>query len=126
MPWSLETFRSLMGRPTSEVWVAERGGQVVGFYVLWCVADQAEIANIAVAPSSRGEGLGGKLLDHALCLAEGRGAESVFLEVRASNEAARALYVSRGFEKIGIRKAYYDRPREDAQLMVRHLHRRRA
>ena len=121
-PWSARTFRTLLGRPGAELWVAEHAtGGVVGYYVLWCIQDQGELANIAVEERYRGQRIGAMLLDHALEVAAGRGVESVYLEVRVSNEAARAMYESRGFEQIGVRRNYYDRPREDACVLMTRL-----
>ena len=121
-PWSARTFRTLLGRPGAELWVAEHAtGGVVGYYVLWCIQDQGELANIAVEERYRGQRIGAMLLDHALEVAAGRGVESVYLEVRVSNAAARAMYESRGFEQIGVRRNYYDRPREDACVLMTRL-----
>lgn len=121
-PWSSRTFKTLLSRSGAELWVAERVGEgVIGYYVLWCIQDQGELANIAVEERFRGHHIGSLLLDHALDVARRRGVESVYLEVRVSNEGARALYASRGFEQIGVRKAYYDRPREDARVLMKRL-----
>lgn len=121
-PWSARTFRTLLGRPGAELWVAEHEtGGVVGYYVLWCIQDQGELANIAVEARYRGQRIGAMLLDHALETAASRGVESVYLEVRVSNDAARQMYESRGFEQIGVRRNYYDRPREDACVLMTRL-----
>jgi ribosomal-protein-alanine N-acetyltransferase len=118
-PWNARTFRTLLGRPGAELWVAEHASSgVIGYYVLWCIQDQGELANIAVEAGFRGQRIGSMLLDHALEVAASRGVESVYLEVRVSNATARAMYESRGFEQIGTRKNYYDRPREDACVLV--------
>ncbi|MFQ5537027.1 MAG: ribosomal protein S18-alanine N-acetyltransferase [Gemmatimonadota bacterium] len=126
-PWRADTFLSLLDRPGAELWVLEMGGEappdpeIVGYAVVWCVLDQAEIANIAVAPGHRGSGLGAALLEHMLEVARGRGAETVYLEVRVSNQAARRLYRRFGFEEAGVRRDYYDHPREDALVLRRKL-----
>jgi ribosomal-protein-alanine N-acetyltransferase len=121
-PWQAETFTSLLDRDGVELVVmADEGGEVVGYAVLWCILDQGELANIAIVPGRRGEGLGARLLGHVLDLARARGVERVFLEVRASNEAAAALYARFGFEEVGRRRDYYERPREDARVLVAHL-----
>lgn len=122
-PWSAGTFRNLLHRDGAELWVAIEGQHegLVGYYVLWCVEDQAELANIAVDESARGRRIGSLLLDHALDLARSRGAESMYLEVRVSNATAAAMYEARGFEQIGVRRDYYDRPREDARVLMKRL-----
>ena len=96
-------------------------GGVVGYVVAWLVVDEAEVANIAVASEARGLGVGARLLDDALDAARRHGATTVYLEVRDSNAAARALYASRGFQQIGRRRHYYRKPVEDALVMRREL-----
>jgi len=118
-PWTADSFAYLLGRDGCEVWVlddAEAG--VVGYAVLWCVLDQGELANFAVAPGLRRSGLGARLLERMLEVARERGVERVYLEVRVSNEAAIGLYRSFGFTELGRRKKYYDKPVEDALLMA--------
>ena len=91
---------------------------VVGYAILWCILDQGELANIAIVPARRGEGLGKALLVQVLDVARARGVQQLFLEVRASNEAAINLYLRQGFEEVGVRKNYYGRPPEDAKVML--------
>ena len=118
-PWQAETFEGLVGRSTVEILVLEDEVHgVVGYAVLWCVVDQGELANVAVASERRGEGLGRYLVDQVLQVARRRGLEKVFLEVRASNDTAARLYESFGFSEVGVRRDYYDHPREDARIMV--------
>jgi ribosomal-protein-alanine N-acetyltransferase len=116
-PWTAATFRRLLDRPGAELWVVEERGRVVAYAVLWCILDQGELANIAVEPGARGQGIGGRLLDHLVDVARERGVHRLFLEVRESNEAAHRLYDSRGFRRIGTRRDYYDKPREDARVL---------
>jgi ribosomal-protein-alanine N-acetyltransferase len=97
---------------------------VVGYVVAWLVADEAEVANLAVAPEWRGRGVGAALLDAALNEARKGGAHVAHLEVRDSNVAARALYGSRGFMPVGRRRRYYQAPVEDAVLLRCDLRRR--
>ena len=78
-------------------------------------ADEGEILRIAVNKKIRKAGLGRKLLTATIDEMKKSGANEIFLEVRASNESAIALYKSVGFEQIGIRKGYYDN-KEDAIL----------
>lgn len=121
-PWTADSFAYLLSRDGCEVWVlddAEAG--VVGYAVLWCVQDQGELANFAVAPALRRSGLGARLLERMLEVARERGVERVYLEVRVSNEAAIRLYRSFGFTEVGRRRQYYDKPVEDALLMAADL-----
>ena len=80
-------------------------------------ADEAELHSIAVHPARRREGLGRRLLEDFLGLARAEGAHSVWLEVRASNEAALRLYHQAGFATTGRRPRYYA-DGEDALLLV--------
>jgi ribosomal-protein-alanine N-acetyltransferase len=123
-PWSRAAFVSLVGNPAVYFIVAELtpsplGVGVAGYLIAWFVLDEAEIANVAVSSALRGHGVGGRLLDVALAEARHRGVERTFLEVRASNTAAQALYASRGFAAIGRRRNYYLHPVEDALVLRR-------
>lgn len=121
-PWRPGTFRSLLENPTAEMWVAEGpAGVVVGYFVLWCIQDQGELANIAVAPGHRQRGLGSRLLDRAVERARDRGVERLFLEVRISNSVAAEMYERRGFHEVGRRRDYYEKPREDARVLMKKL-----
>lgn len=118
-PWSEASFRSTIANPQVLAHVVEREGAVVGYSIAWMVSDEAELANLAIAGGVRQAGLGGRLLDHLLGAIAARGGAAVYLEVRDSNVAARALYASRGFVVTGRRAAYYRSPDEDAVLMRR-------
>ena len=123
-PWSRQSFAQLIDGPAHFV-VAERpfAGQrvVAGYVVAWVVVEQAEIANIAVAPSARRLGVGALLLDDAIAALAARGARAIFLEVRRSNEPAQGLYGSRGFREVGCRRGYYRNPVEDALILRRDI-----
>ncbi len=120
LPWSEATFRSLMDREPWALLVLETpSGEVAGYAVLGCVADQGELANIAVRMQDRGRGWGAHLLDGVLEEARRRGVQQLYLEVRRSNAAAGALYRSRGFQEVGVRRDYYEAPREDARVLVK-------
>jgi ribosomal-protein-alanine N-acetyltransferase len=120
-PWSVAAFRDVLANTRAWFQCARdaAGGAVVGYVVAWFVADEGEIANLAVADAARRCGVGAALLDAALAEADVRGARTMYLEVRDSNHGARALYASRAFEEVGRRKAYYRRPVEDAIILRR-------
>ena len=101
-----------------ETWIAsDEAGAVQGFLVSRQVADQEfELLNMAIAPSWRRRGCAKDLLRRVLELHRG----SWFLEVRASNMAAQALYEQAGFKRCGRRREYYDSPMEDAIEMSKH------
>jgi ribosomal-protein-alanine N-acetyltransferase len=120
-PWSEASFRQAVDSPGVFFQVATEGagGAVVGYVVAWFVAGEGEIANVAVAQSARGRGIGGLLLDAAIGAAGDHGAEALYLDVRESNARARLLYDSRGFVEVGRRRRYYRRPPEDAIVLRR-------
>ncbi len=121
-PWSRDSFATLARNADVFFLVADAGGAPgasapVGYLVAWYVLDEGEVANIAVAPTARGTGVGARLLDAALAEGRRRGVGHMFLEVRESNAVARRLYASRGFLELGRRKRYYREPVEDALVL---------
>lgn len=103
--------------------VAEVGGEKLGYAVMMQGVDDAELLDIGIAKPYQRQGWGRKLLDAMLAVARELGRQRMMLEVRASNEAAIALYRSLGFAKMGLRRNYYpaQHGREDAVLMERTL-----
>ena len=116
-PWRRDGFRDLVLAGTATVVVAEHDGGVVGFAVSYGAADEAEIANVAVASTARRQGIGSVLVAWLIERARASGAAVVFLEVRDSNAAGRALYARFGFAEVSRRRAYYRKPCEDAVVM---------
>jgi len=124
-PWSLRSFERLLRRQEALFEVAVRASadprsleeEVVGFCVGYVVVDEAELANVAVSAEARREGVGRRLVQHVIATVRNRGARELFLEVRISNSAARALYAELGFAEVGRRTRYYDRPVEDALIL---------
>ena len=115
-PWSANDFTECV---TSGVpfLVAERRGVVAGYIVAHCAADEGEILNLGVAAAHRRQGIGRALVARALQELAGRGVGTVYLEVRASNAAARQLYEVLGFGEVARRSRYYRRPVEDAVVL---------
>jgi ribosomal-protein-alanine N-acetyltransferase len=89
---------------------------ILGFLVALHLSPEWELENVVVAPSSRRQGIGKQLLHALLATARETNSQSLFLEVRESNGAARSLYEKTGFAQSGRRKAYYKDPAEDAVL----------
>ena len=116
-PWSSTAFRSALAEERINFHVAIRDEVVVGYAISWCVVDEAELANLAVIPTMRGQRIGAALLDRAMADAREAGCVVMHLEVRESNAAARRLYESRGFAMVGRRKRYYREPIEDALIL---------
>ncbi len=91
--------------------------QIVGYTGMWIILDEAHVTTIAVDPECRRQRIGERLLVALLDEAMRRGARWVTLEVRKSNDGAKALYRKYGFKDIGVRKGYYSDNREDAIVM---------
>jgi ribosomal-protein-alanine N-acetyltransferase len=98
--------------------VAVMAEAVTGFVVVSAVAGVAELESVAVKAPLRGQGIGKALCRSAMAWARELGATTMEMEVRASNEAARAVYRSLGFVEQGRRARYYRDPEEDAVLMM--------
>jgi ribosomal-protein-alanine N-acetyltransferase len=123
LPWTQEMFENELARGNlSEVLIARLADAgspppLAGYICVWVVGDELHINNVAVDPRFRRRGVAAALLRTALEHGRSRGARRAFLEVRASNAAAQALYRGFGFEVEGIRKRYYTHPVEDAVVM---------
>lgn len=120
LPWPETSYRyELQGNTASRSFVAEAGEQeVVAMIVSWLILDELHIATIATSPTHRRRGIGSQILIAALKDAQAAGARRAFLEVRAGNEAAQAMYRKFGFVSAGRRPAYYRDNGEDAILMT--------
>jgi len=125
LPWTAEMFENELAQGevaqnlVARLAQGETSSPVVGYVCAWVVAEELHINNLAVGPRWRRRGIAGALLEAVLERGRARGARCAFLEVRASNLGAQALYRRHGFEAAGIRKRYYDRPIEDAVIMRR-------
>ena len=103
--------------PISVSFVLEEGGRLLGYIMLYSVADEGHILNLAIDPARRREGHGSRLISHATYHSRKRGVSHFFLEVRESNHSAQGLYRKLGFKAIGRRKKYYTETKEDALVM---------
>jgi len=115
-PWSANDFTECVSTGVPFL-VAERRGVVAGYVVAHSAADEGEILNLGVAAAHRRHGIGRELVERALAELTARGVRTVYLEVRASNAAARRLYEALGFAEVGRRTRYYRRPVEDAVVL---------
>lgn len=119
VPWSLDSLTGELSNPLAVCYTASLHGILVGYAGMHHVLDEGHITNIAVTAARRKQGVASALLRALLRYAEENGLRLVTLEVRASNEAAIALYRSHRFEPVGVRKGYYRGPAEDAVIMTR-------
>ena len=115
--WSAGAFARALRDPLC--FFLPTGGDLNGFALGRVVLDEAELMTLVVARSRRGRGRGRALLSLFEAEARRRGAAAAFLEVRADNDAARALYVAAGWAQVGLRPGYYDGI--DAALMRKPL-----
>lgn len=117
MPWHRESFLEMIENPHACYLVALMGDQVVASCGLREILGEGEITNVVTAPDFRGRGIGKSLLACLLKEGEKRGILAYTLEVRCSNEPAIRLYKSLGFAEEGVRRNFYERPKEDALIM---------
>ena len=120
-PWSKDLFVKEYHSRFSKVFLAQaphvEKQRILGYICLWFVFDEVHILNLACHPHFRRQNVATALLEHCLYLLCDSRTKKVFLEVRESNHAARALYAKFGFKPIGLRKGYYTDTREDAIVM---------
>lgn len=121
--WSPASYRAELADTRNRYYVAAEGpaGELLGWAGVLVVGETAEIMTVGVVPTARRAGTGRRMLDVLLAEAVRRGAREAFLEVRADNDAARAMYRSAGFDEVGLRRGYYAGGRIDAVTMRRAL-----
>ncbi len=118
-PWPAYAFeQELRGNRLAHYLVARAGDHVVGFAGTWLMVDDSHITTFGIHPDWRRRGIGRRLLLALAELSITIGARRMTLEVRASNDAAQALYQSFGFEVVGQRPRYYTDDGEDALVMT--------
>ena len=108
IPWTETGFFTFLIRDDALFLVAEEDGEILGYLGILISFDESEITNVCVAEKARRRGIGRALME-----------ELFRLDVRIGNTPARNLYESLGFVQDGMRKGYYDLPKEDAVLMSR-------
>lgn len=119
-PWSRETLVwELENSDVTRVYLLREDGRVVAFCSCWLVFEELHINTVAVDPASRRKGHATALLNHVVSDAAAAGALRATLEVRASNDAAIALYTRLGFHVAATRPRYYTKPEEDALILWR-------
>ena len=116
-PWKEDLFIQALGADGKYLFVDEQNGGLAGYIVFEPVLDEGHITNLVVDKEYRGRGIASGLLNKVLGLAEELSVDSIFLEVRDSNEAAKKLYSKFGFKQVGRRKGYYSSVNEDALIL---------
>lgn len=117
MPWKREDFVDLMKDSSSEYVVIERDGIVVGAAGYSFNGFEGYINNVVIDSKYRGQGLGKALMEGLLSLGREKGVNEFTLEVRVGNIPANRLYESLGFVNEGVRRNFYEKPVEDANVM---------
>lgn len=119
-PWSEQGFLDALRQKDCLYLVAAEEEKILGYCGLYQSFDEADITNVAVLEAERGRGVARAMLTELLREGKSRGIAHFTLEVRVSNAPAIHLYENLGFVSAGIRKNFYDCPREDAMIMWRH------
>ena len=120
-PWSEKSIASELENELSVWLVALDGETVAGYIGSQSVLGESDMMNVAVAPGYRRQGIGEALVKALSRRLAENGNRTLTLEVRASNEPARAMYEKLGFAQVGLRLRYYQKPREDALILRKEL-----
>lgn len=117
-PWSAQGFLDALALSDTVFLVVEEENRILGYIGMYLAVDEGEITNVAVDPNARRRGVGQELLLQIKREAKQRAVGRLVLEVRVSNEGAIALYEKNGFSVAGVRKGFYECPKEDAYIMI--------
>lgn len=117
MPWSAQSFETSLRSKDVLYLTAKADGALAGYCGFFQSFDEADIMNVAVREKFRGQGIAYRMLRELMELGRDRGILRYTLEVRAGNKTAIHLYEKLGFKSVGIRKGFYEKPREDAVIM---------
>lgn len=119
-PWSRGNFVDSLASGYDARVLYAADGQMLGYFVAMAGVDEMHLLNITVAPAHQHRGHARHMIDALVAACRARRAQQLWLEVRESNARARAIYLQRGFEQVGVRRGYYPAPhgrREDAIVM---------
>lgn len=117
LPWSENAIRSELENPLAFWLVAIMDAKVVGYVGSQSVMDEADMMNLAVDTAYRRKGIAKQLVNALISNLKDNSVRSLTLEVRVSNSSAIALYTNMGFEEVGRRPGYYQKPKEDALIL---------
>ena len=116
-PWSVRAIREAVQAETSQAFIAEGTGRLLGFVLARTSGPEAEILDLAVLPTVRRRGIARALLRAVREAVQRLGVEEIYLEVRESNRAAISLYEGEGYRPVGMRHRYYRNPAENALVL---------
>lgn len=117
VPWTLESIEKELENNLAKYILLKSVDKYIGFVGVWIIFDEGHITNIAIHPEYRGFGYSKILMDALIDTCKKNNVNSITLEVRSSNIPAIKLYEKYGFIVEGIRKDYYDKPKEDGFIM---------
>lgn len=120
-PWTLEQIKNTLGADSALILYAEVDQEIVGFLIASEDIEMADIYIVVVAEAFKQHAIGTQLFDYLIAYCQEQGIEAIVLETRKSNIPAIKLYERVGFEKVGLRRAYYSSPIEDAIVMKREV-----
>lgn len=129
-PWDEASIRGELENPLA-LWLvaegvgdrdgADKSGSLLGYVGSQACFEDADILNVCVSPAARRRGIAEALMQELEVQLVPKGVEKITLEVRASNEPAIRLYEKLGYAQVGVRKGYYEKPREDALILQKKL-----
>ena len=121
-PWDEASIHAELDNPLA-LWLAAEDAEqnVLGYVGSQSCFEDADILNVCVAPEARRRGIAEALMLELERRLRPKGVEKITLEVRASNEPALRLYEKLGYTQVGLRKGYYEKPREDALILQKSL-----
>lgn len=120
IPWSLKSFQESLINKNTLYMVAVENEKIIGYAGMYISFEEGDISNMAVASGYRRRGIATKLLLEIIRRAYQKGVTDVTLEVRETNAGAISLYEKLGFQEVGIRKNFYEKPIENALIMWKH------
>lgn len=107
--WSFSTLKEELENENSSYIIGKINNEIIGFAGLKIIFDQVDIMNIVIKKTYRNQGIGTLLLENLILLAKDLNISTLFLEVNEQNKPAIHLYEKLGFERLGIRKKYYNK-----------------
>lgn len=117
LPWSEKGFLDSLNSPDTLYLTVRKDRRLIGYCGFLQSLDEADITNVAVSEEFRGRGVGYQMLKTLMDEGRQRGVKRYTLEVRISNASALRLYEKLGFSSVGVRKNFYELPKEDAVIM---------
>jgi len=117
IPWSEKSFKDSLESENTNFVVALCNDEIVGYIGMYVFGEEADISNVAVSLKHRRKHIAQNMLDYIFDWSQNKKIKNLTLEVRETNVPAIKLYEKNGFKEAGIRKDYYEKPKENAVIM---------